>query len=125
MAHKCNTDGGKKWKSTIKRFGGDEDDGFIKINKEDSDGVFTGKHEKSSHDLFGRCRETSGDAIWFVVPSNNHLYIGKLLDEENIQGQRFMIDVDTLTVHPDLFDKSDDEGEEAPVDDEWVAVKTT
>ena len=111
---KCQTEGTKRWKSTVGAAG---DDGLIFIRPEVA-GVFDGKHEKDNHDLHGRCSEdTSGNhRIWFVVPDNGHLYVGTFLNEEKIVGLRLKLS--------DICSKGN---RLAPVDggdEDWVAVKT-
>ena len=116
MAKICHTESTKKWDSKITGVS----EGNLKINPEDSDGVFTGKHEGKAKDLFGRCFEAGGGLphrIWFVVPATNHLYMGHFLNDDKIQGKRFIIDVDTLTV-----EKADPR---AALADDWTAERPT
>lgn len=133
MAHKCNTeDDGKKWNSKVKG----NPDGKFEIKKEDSKGLFSGKHEVGTDkfDLYGKCFEASGgnlDRIWFVVPETDHLYIGDIDltgADPVITGHRFVIDVASGDVHLDPIAPAPpdaDDGETAPPQqDEWVATKT-
>jgi hypothetical protein len=118
MAKICHTETQKKWDSSINN----SPEGKLKINPEDSDGVFTGRHEGKSKDLVGRCFEAGGGQphrIWFVVPATNHLYMGKFVNNDSISGHRFLIDVDTMSVHKEAANKR-----EALADD-WTAERPT
>ena len=108
---RCNTvDDGEKWKSKVNG----ANDGLIQINREESDGTFTGTHEDSGHHLTGRCREQTGrpHKIRFEVPENGHLYVGVFVGDDNrkIEGLRLNLN---------------DVRNFAGGDEDWVAVKGT
>src|SRR5215204_2007330 len=105
---KCETEGSKRWESTVN---GNVDDGTIFIQKEVA-GEFNGKHEKSKHDLRGRCLER-GDGIHkirFTVPDNGHLYVGTFMGDNTIEGLRIKLgDICTGVDDAPPFDGGDED----------------
>jgi len=99
-------------------------EGDIRIEAEDGDGSFRGRHEGKGQDIAGQCFEEDGGLphrIMFILPDRNpqYLYVGVIDvsgDPHKIKGRRF----DFTTV---VEAKRADDQAEILADDDWTAER--